>query len=125
MKLSGTILVADDEPMICRILEAFFQKRGLKVITAGTGEEVLQKMAEKPLAVLLDINMPGMSGIETLKRLHAQAPQIPIIMVTANEEADVIREALDAGAYDYVVKPFSLEYIETVLLTKILLGLES
>jgi DNA-binding response OmpR family regulator len=125
MQLSGTILVADDEPMIRRILEAFFQKRGLKVLTAASGEEVLQRLTEKPIAVLLDINMPGLSGVETLKRVHALQPQLPVIMVTANEDEETIREALEAGAYDYVVKPFSLEYLETVLLTKILLGLES
>ena len=73
---------------------------------------------EKPRIVLLDINMRGMSGIETLKKIKEIDKDIIVIMVTGVKDDDVIKEALDAGAADYITKPLSLEYLEKVVLLK-------
>ena len=124
VKLRGTILTVDDDPQVQKLLKAFFESQGFRVIVAGSGEEALQAMAQKPLAVLLDVNMPGMDGLVALKKIKASHPKIPIIMASGAGEESIVRESLDAGAYDFVAKPFNLEYLETVVLTKVLLGME-
>lgn len=67
---------------------------------------------ERPDAVFLDISMPGMTGVEVLRRMHALAPSIPVVMVTANTEIKVAEECLTGGAIGYVPKPFNLTYME-------------
>lgn len=124
VKLRGTLLVVDDDPQVQRLLKMFFESQGFRVVVAGSGEDALQAMAQKPLAVLLDVNMPGMDGLLALKKIKAGYPKIPVIMASGTGEGAIVREALDAGAYDFVAKPFNLEYLETVVLTKVLLGLE-
>ena len=124
MRVPGTLLVVDDDEQVLRLLMTFFQFRGIRVISANCGEAALQALAQKPTAVMLDINMPGMDGLMTLKKLKAKQPTLPVIMASGVGEDDTIREALASGAYDYVMKPFNLEYLETVVLTKLLLGME-
>ena len=124
VKVRGTLLVVDDDPQIQRLLKGFFESHGLKVVLAGSGEEALKALGQKPLAVMLDVNMPGMDGLLALKKLKAEQPKLPVIMATGVGEEATVREALNAGAYDYVSKPFNLEYLETVVLTKVLLGIE-
>lgn len=121
----GTLLLVDDEPGILRLLKDFFESRGMRVMVAGSGEEALKALPKKPAAVLLDMTMPGMDGLMTLKKILSQQPKVPIIMVSGMGDEATVQEALDAGAYDYVTKPFNLQYLETVVLTKILLGIES
>ncbi len=121
----GTLLIVDDEPGILKLLKAFFESRGMRVMTAGSGEEALQLLSKKPATALLDMTMPGMDGLMTLKKIKSIQPKVPIIMVSGIGDEVTIQEALDAGAYDYVTKPFNLEYLETVVLTKILLGIEN
>ena len=67
---------------------------------------------ERPDAVFLDINMPGMNGVEVLKRVHALDPAVPVIMVTANADIHVAEVCLKGGAIGYVPKPFNLKYME-------------
>jgi DNA-binding response OmpR family regulator len=124
LQVPGTLLVVDDEPKLQQLLKRFFESRGLRVAVAGTGEEALKALGQQPLAVLLDVNMPGMDGLMTLRKIKAAQPNLPVIMASAVGEEATVRGALDAGAYDYVTKPFNLEYLETVVLTKILLGME-
>ncbi len=124
IRVPGTLLVVDDEPKIQKLLQSFFESRGMKVIACSSGEEALTALPRKPLAVLLDMNMPGMDGLMTLKKIKSQLPKLPVIMASAVGEEGTIREALESGAYDYVTKPFNLEYLETVVLTKVLLGME-
>ncbi len=124
MGLSGTLLVTDDDQQVRRLLQTFFERRGLRVLTASCGEEALKALAQKPDAVMLDMNMPGMDGLMTLKKIKAKAANMPVIMATGVDDEEIVREAMDAGAYDYVTKPFNLEYLETVVLTKVLLGME-
>jgi two-component system KDP operon response regulator KdpE len=106
---SGLILVVDDELSIRRALHATLHKLGFKTIEAARGEEALSLVRAKSFdAVLLDINMPGITGIDTCKTLRGLYPRIPILMLTVRDSEDDKVEALDAGADDYITKPFQL-----------------
>jgi DNA-binding response OmpR family regulator len=108
------LLVVDDEVEICDFLKTFFEERNYKVFTALNGETALRLVErEKPAIVLLDIKMPGLDGIEVLKRIKALHPTAKVIMVTAIETRDKIEEATRLGADNYITKPLSLEYLET------------
>jgi two-component system KDP operon response regulator KdpE len=105
----ATILIVDDEPQIRRVLLTTLTSEGYAVVEAKSGEEALEKMrSERPDLVLLDTNMPGMSGLEACREIR-RTSDVSIIMVTVrNTERDKVK-ALDAGADDYVVKPFGTE----------------
>jgi len=106
---TSTILVVDDEPQIRRVLRTTLSSNGYTVVEAKSGEEALDMIRkERPELVLLDVNMPGMSGLEVCREIRDQS-DIAIIMLTVrNTERDKVL-ALDAGADDYVVKPFGIE----------------
>src|SRR6202795_3122130 len=103
-----TILVVDDEPQIRRVLRATLSSNGYEVIEAQSGQEAIEMVVtERPELILLDVNMPGMNGLEACNKIRMSFDG-PIIMVTVrNTERDKIA-ALDAGADDYVVKPFAI-----------------
>jgi two-component system KDP operon response regulator KdpE len=105
----ATILVVDDEPQIRRVMRSTLSAHGYVITEAKTGEEALDLLRkERPDLVLLDVNMPGMGGIETCREIR-RSSDAPIIMLTVrNAERDKV-QALDAGADDYVVKPFGIE----------------
>jgi two-component system KDP operon response regulator KdpE len=106
---SGLVLVVDDEMSIRRALHTTLNKLGFKTVEAARGEEALSLVRANSFdAVLLDINMPGMSGIDTCKNMRRLSPRIPILMLTVRDSEDDKVEALDAGADDYVTKPFQL-----------------
>ncbi|MBI4342409.1 MAG: response regulator [Candidatus Omnitrophica bacterium] len=123
--IGGTLLVVDDDVQIQELLKTFFQSKGLRVLVAGSGEEGLKALAKRPALVLLDVNMPGMDGVMALKKIKAAHPALPVVMISGGGEEVMARGALAAGAYDYVSKPFSLEYLETIVLSKVLLGMET
>jgi two-component system KDP operon response regulator KdpE len=102
------VLVVDDEPQIRRALTTNLAARGYEVEQASTGEQALTLAADRhPDAVVLDIGLPGLDGIEVLRSLRGWST-VPVIMLTVrDDDADKI-EALDAGADDYVTKPFSM-----------------
>jgi len=106
---SANILVVDDEPQIRRVLRSTLTTQGYVITEAKTGEEALESLRkERPDLILLDMNMPGMGGVETCREIR-RALDAPIIMLTVrNAERDKVA-ALDAGADDYVVKPFGIE----------------
>jgi two-component system, OmpR family, KDP operon response regulator KdpE len=106
---SSTILIVDDEPQIRRVMLTTLTSQGYTVIEAKTGEDALEKLrAERADLILLDVNMPGISGLETCREIR-RTSDVPIIMLTVrNAEKDKV-QALDAGADDYVVKPFGAE----------------
>jgi two-component system KDP operon response regulator KdpE len=106
---AANILVVDDEPQIRRVLRSTLSTQGYVITEAKTGEEAVERMRkERPDLILLDINMPGMGGVEACREIR-RASQAPIIMLTVrNAERDKVA-ALDAGADDYVVKPFGIE----------------
>jgi len=102
------ILVVDDEPAIRRALRAPLLELGFHVTEASRGEEALQTLRGAACdVVLLDINMPGIGGIETLRRIRAVAPRLPVLMLTVRDGEEEKVEALELGADDYVTKPFS------------------
>jgi two-component system KDP operon response regulator KdpE len=106
---AGKILVVDDDPQIRRVMKATLVAHHYEVVEARTGEDALQRIPEEmPNLVLLDMNMPGMDGLETCRTIRAGS-EIPVIIlsVRSNEKDKVA--ALDAGADDYVTKPFSIE----------------
>ncbi len=106
---SANILVVDDEPQIRRVLRTTLSFRGYVITEASTGEEAIELARKvKPDLILLDVNLPGISGIETCRELR-RGSETPIIMLTVrNAERDKV-VALDAGADDYVTKPFGIE----------------
>ena len=102
------VLVVDDEPAIRRALRPPLIELGFQVAEASRGEEALQALRAAPYdVVLLDINMPGIGGIETLRRIRTVAPRLPVLMLTVRDDEEDKVEALDMGADDYVTKPFS------------------
>jgi two-component system KDP operon response regulator KdpE len=104
---AGRILVVDDEPQIRRILRTTLIGSGYEVDDARTGEEGLIKIREyRPDLVLLDINMPGMGGLATCRAIRSDTSTGVIMLTVRDSEADKV-EALDAGADDYITKPFS------------------
>jgi two-component system KDP operon response regulator KdpE len=103
------ILVVDDEPQIRRMMRATLTSSGHQVDEARTGEEALEKFREfLPDLVLLDLNMPGMGGLEVCKSIRAGS-DVPIIILTVRNTEKEKVEALDAGADDYVSKPFGMQ----------------
>ena len=106
---AGKILVVDDDPQIRRVMKATLVGHSYEVLEARTGEDALEIFArEAPSLVLLDMNMPGIGGLETCRSLR-QGSDIPVIILTVrNSEKDKVA-ALDAGADDYVTKPFGIE----------------
>ena len=105
---NARILIVDDEPQIRRVMRSTLTAEGYIVADAKTGEEGLQKMRqERPDLVLLDMNMPGIGGLAACREMRAGS-EAPIIMLTVKDtERDKV-SALDAGADDYVTKPFSM-----------------
>jgi two-component system, response regulator, stage 0 sporulation protein F len=109
----GRILAVDDEASVLEVLSEYFGDQGYRVETAADGAEALARLAQsRPDIVLLDVRMPGMDGVEVLKRMRAMDAALPVIMVTANEDVDLARETLKLGAFDYVAKPFDFSYLE-------------
>jgi putative two-component system response regulator len=114
------LLVADDEQKICRLLESFFSERGFEVRVAHDGKAALDCIrTERPHLVFLDLHMPGANGLDVLKEARAFDPTIKIIIITAIEDEETIKKARGMGAADYVIKPFSLEYLKEEVLAKV------
>jgi CheY-like chemotaxis protein len=109
----GKVLVVDDEPEVRQVLVEFLSSRGYDVIPASRGAEAVAIVeTDKPDLVLLDVAMPDMDGVETLRRINAIAPDLAVIMVTANADIGVTSKLLALGAVDYVPKPFDLDYLD-------------
>jgi two-component system KDP operon response regulator KdpE len=103
------VLVVDDEPQILRGLGTNLRARGYEVETAGDGEQALEVAArERPDVVILDLGLPGIDGVDVIRGLRAWT-QIPIIVLSARDQERDKVEALDAGADDYVSKPFGMD----------------
>lgn len=117
------ILVCDDDKAVSGFLERFLKKEGYtEVETAITGEEALEKIKKQYYnLVLLDIKLPGIDGIEALKRIKEYDKSIGVIMITGFPEMSMVEDAMKLGAYDYIVKPFDLAYLKLVVLTKVFL----
>ena len=106
----GRVMVVDDEEGVRNLLQRTLEGAGFNVVTAANGQEALETMSEPELEIgvlLLDIKMPGLSGIEVLQKITIEHPLICVIMVTAMVDTTTAIEAMKLGAYDYVTKPFN------------------
>lgn len=114
-KLSGKqykIFVVDDDDLVNSLLEQSFKKEGHQIMTFIRGEQALEKLkTEKPDLIILDINMPGMNGIEVLEKLKSDEKykNIPVIMLTKKSDNEDILSGFASGAIDYITKPFKVE----------------
>jgi two-component system, OmpR family, KDP operon response regulator KdpE len=104
----GRVLIVDDDPQIRRVMRTTLEAKGNEVHEAGSGEQALDlARAEKYDLIILDINLPGKSGVETCREIRTLSTT-PIIMLTVRDAGEDKIEALDAGAFDYVTKPFAM-----------------
>jgi len=104
------VLIVDDEPKIGVLLRAALERDGLGVEAVQDPETALALLKERPFEVVLtDLMMPGMDGLELLRRAKAIRPSCEVVMMTAFASVETAREALKRGAVDYITKPFSVE----------------
>ncbi len=114
------VLVVDDDPETRNLLQEFLTQKQYDVIEAATGGEGLRRIREdRPHLVLLDINLPDISGLEVLREAKAIDPALGVIMITGIQEEGVGRQAMQTGAFDYITKPLDLHYLENSLWYKI------
>jgi len=110
------VLIVDDDDQLRQALAEHFQRRGMKVAQAGSGEEALAKAVQFRCNVaLLDLHLPGMSGIEVLAKLKEDQPELEALMLTAHGSVETAIEAMKKGAYDYLTKPVRLSELEVHL----------
>jgi two-component system response regulator MprA len=108
--VSVRILVVDDDPPVREALDRALRLEGYETELAGDGDEALRRIAASPPdAIVLDVLMPRLDGIATCRRLRAQGDRTPVLMLTARDAVSDRVEGLEAGADDYLVKPFALE----------------
>lgn len=117
-EIAKSILVVDDEEDVRLFLTDFLMDRDWRVLSAENASEALE-IVEKhnPKVVLLDVMMPGMDGLECLGQIKKKAPATIVIMITALNDQERISRAKKLGAQNYILKPFSLTYLETELLS--------
>ena len=110
------VLVVDDDPDVRRLVRLFLESDGYATEAFGDAESCLAGLGRLlPDAVCLDLNLPGLGGIETLERIKALEPRLPVIILTANTEVDTVVTAMQRGAYDYLVKPFDRSKLLTTV----------
>lgn len=115
-----TILIIDDMGAIRELLHEFFTDRGYRTLLADSGETGLILARDEDVDVaLLDIEMPGMDGIETLRRLKEINPGIGVVMITGNQDDEKVQQAIELGAYGYILKPFDFLYLDLVVMSRI------
>lgn len=106
------VLVVDDETRFRTTLAKMLRSRGLAVQAVGSGEECLEELAARPYdVVLLDIRMPGLGGLETLRLLKERHPEVEVVMLSGHANLDTAIELLKLGAFDYLLKPCPLEEV--------------
>src|ERR1700712_1323118 len=105
---TAKILVADDEQNLRRVLVTMLRRDGHEVVQAASGLEAIERLAEADV-VITDLRMPGADGMEVLRTASRTQPHIPVIMVTAFGSVGQAVEAIKAGAFDYIEKPFEQE----------------
>lgn len=119
----GKVLIVDDEEGIRALLKGFFIRKGLSVVVASSGEEALYFVEkEKPAIVLLDVSLPGMDGLMTLKKIREIDSGVIVVMATASHDESLIQEATELGAQAYVLKPFDLKYLELVVMSRLIVA---
>jgi two-component system, response regulator, stage 0 sporulation protein F len=114
--MSATILVVDDRAGIRKLLQEVLQGAGYQVLTAAGGNEAIDLLGQYPVdLVLLDMKMSGMDGLETLTKLKQLSSGVTILIMTAYEELEVLKEAARRGAAGYISKPFDIEELKDII----------
>ncbi len=114
------VLVVDDEPVLAEMVSMALRYEGWNIATAGDGAAALESArSQRPDVVVLDVMLPDMSGLDVLRKLREESPQLPVLLLTAKDAVEDRIAGLTAGGDDYVTKPFSLE--EVVLRLRALL----
>lgn len=114
--MSEKVLVVDDEPGMRSLLTRVMEKEGYTAAACADGGEALQAFANEDWdLVIADIDMPGMDGIELLKHIRKNSPQVPVLMITAYATVETAVEAMKLGAHDYITKPFAMEELKIVV----------
>jgi len=122
--MKGRILVVDDERAIGIAIQRLLAARGHEVDTALSGEEALRRLAEQPYhLVVTDLSLKGVSGMDVLRRVHEQAPETAVVMITAFGSEKIAVEAMKLGAADYIPKPFDNDELELIV-ERLLDGME-
>ena len=107
-----TIMIVDDERRFVLTSTKIFERLGYSVVTANRGEEALELLQERDVGiVLMDVSMPGMSGIETLAEIKKRHPLVEVIMITGSLSRDLATEGIGLGAFDFLLKPTSISDI--------------
>jgi DNA-binding NtrC family response regulator len=107
-----TIMIVDDERRFVLTSTKIFERLGYSVVTANRGEEALELLQERDVGiVLMDVSMPGMSGIETLAEIKKRHPLVEVIMITGSLSRDLATEGIRLGAFDFLLKPTSISDI--------------
>jgi CheY-like chemotaxis protein len=112
----GRVLVVDDEPQVTAMIRDLLIAWGYEVTTASSASEALELLPMfLPDAVLLDVLMPVISGAHVLDRLRAEYPNLPVVMITGQQDETTARQLLARGAFDYIRKPFTVDLLERVV----------
>lgn len=112
----GRVLVVDDEPRVMGILRDMVQHFGYEVSSTASAEEAFAAMVDvRAHVVFLDLQLPGVSGLEALAYFREHYPTVPVIVVTGNLEHDMAHQARDRGAFEVIGKPFSLTALRDLL----------
>lgn len=110
------LLIVDDQQGVRRLLYEAFSDEGYHVKMAGGGQEALKMVSqEMPDLILLDIKMPFMNGLETLRELRKIGPEVPVLMMTAYGELEVVESAKKMGVRHYITKPFDLNEVRLLV----------
>jgi DNA-binding NtrC family response regulator len=113
---SRPVLVVDDEPIVRESIRDWLKNAGFEVVTAETGEEALEIIGRQDISVMiLDVRLPGKTGIRVLKEAKALKPQIKTIMISAYPSVELAVEATKLGAVDYLIKPVAPDDLERLI----------
>jgi two-component system, NtrC family, response regulator AtoC len=114
--MAGAILIVEDEVTLAKNLKIYLLRYGFDVKAVSSGEEALREFDEyKPDALLLDFNLPQMSGLEVLSKVRQKDPHVKVVMITGHGNEQIAVDAMKAGAYDYMTKPIELGKVKLVL----------
>lgn len=118
--MRGKILVVDDERSVREVLVQFLKLEDFDVVDAANGAQAIEMArTHKPDLMVLDMMMPGMNGLEVLKMVKKEIPQMPVIILSGVQEEKEARKAIELGAYDYIVKPIRLDHFLNNFLNRI------
>ena len=116
MSIPRKLLVVDDEQKLCKVLTQYFSLKGYEVQSVHRGEDALTLVPSfHPDVVILDMLMPGMSGLDTLKQLKQSSPSSKIVILSASDREERFQEAIKVGADAYLCKPADLAQLEALL----------